>query len=274
MIWVLCFYIFRRAPQTQCRKPFPCSRPDIGYSNSHAADTKYVQTLQASAEAFVNRADEDTRTGQLVEFFRNVRISELVLGRGSLATWNWGGVEFTSAVDLGYLSLLFFGGLPLLLTYVALHITPALGTIRRPESEWQRSCAAIALLWALRMFSSSYPELSIEYYPVLLCIGGCLGQARRVSIKRARRSGAGVQHEGPLVHQYADAGRLRAEAMSPSATAVERVGATQRLSIARRPAFDLPLPAPADTPARTAADADFDSSSPLDVPAFLRRLEG
>lgn len=155
------------------------------FSTRYLSDTKYFQTLRASAEAFGNRADEDTRTGQLVEFFRDVGISELVLGRGSLATWNWGGVEDTSGVDVGYLSLLFFGGLPLLLTYVTLHITPALGTIRRPQSEWQRSCAAIALLWGLRMFSSSYPNLSIEYYPVLLCIGGCLGQARRVSIKRA-----------------------------------------------------------------------------------------
>ena len=59
------------------------------FSTRYLSDTKYFQTLRASAEAFGNRADEDTRTGQLVEFFRDVRISELVLGRGSLATWNW-----------------------------------------------------------------------------------------------------------------------------------------------------------------------------------------
>jgi len=77
--------------------------------------------------------------------------------------------------------------------------------------------------------------------------------------------------------QYADVGRLRAEAATPFAAAVERATATQRLSIARRPAFELPLslePAPGDTPAQPAADADLDSSSPFDVPAFLRRQEG
>lgn len=74
--------------------------------------------------------------------------------------------------------------------------------------------------------------------------------------------------------QYADAGRLRAEAAAPAA---ERAAAIQRLSIARRPAFDLPLsaaPATADTPPQPAADPDFDLSSTFDVPAFLRRQEG
>jgi cell division protein FtsZ len=76
--------------------------------------------------------------------------------------------------------------------------------------------------------------------------------------------------------QYADVGRLRAEAAAPFAAAVERATATQRLSIARRPAFELPLssePASADA-AQPAVDADFDPSSPFDVPAFLRRQEG
>src|ERR1700687_816572 len=38
--------------------------------------------------------------------------------------------------------------------------------------------------------------------------------------------------------QYADVGRLRAETAAPFAAAVERATATQRLSIARRPAFE------------------------------------
>jgi len=94
---------------------------------------------------------------------------------------------------------------------------------------------------------------------------------------------ARVRHAAPSTQtpvdmtQYADVGRLRAEAAAPFAAAVERATATQRLSIARRPAFELPLssdPATADAPAQPAADADFDSSSPFDVPAFLRRQEG
>ena len=102
---------------------------------------------------------------------------------------------------------------------------------------------------------------------------------------------------------YADHARLRAEALSPTATPAAR------MSIARRPLFDLPvaasggafsgapsssapsapstgssagtsgasdpdamrLAAVADTPA---TDPDFDLSSTFDVPAFLRRQEG
>jgi cell division protein FtsZ len=78
--------------------------------------------------------------------------------------------------------------------------------------------------------------------------------------------------------QYADAGRLRAEPPVAPAVAFERPAATQRLSIARRPMFDLALsaaPATADTPPQAAAaDPDFDLSSTFDVPAFLRRQEG
>jgi hypothetical protein len=162
----------------------------ILFSMGYLSDAKYMQTLQASADAFFNRMDQDTRTGQLIEFFRDVHISELLLGRGSLATWNWNGSEYTSGVDVGYLSLLFFGGIPLLITYILVHFAPACGAISRPQSEWQRSCAAIALLWALRMFSQNFPSLTAEYYPVLLCMGGCLGQAHRLSIYRARRIGA------------------------------------------------------------------------------------
>jgi cell division protein FtsZ len=76
--------------------------------------------------------------------------------------------------------------------------------------------------------------------------------------------------------QYADVGRLRGDA-APSAAAAERALTTQRLSIARRPALDLPLsvaPAAADAPPQLSNDPDFDSGSTFDVPAFLRRQEG
>jgi hypothetical protein len=76
--------------------------------------------------------------------------------------------------------------------------------------------------------------------------------------------------------QYAHVGRLRADA-SPVAPA-DRV-ATPRLTVARRPAFELPLAAaaPAGGSASQPAaeiDADPDAGSAFDVPAFLRRQEG
>ena len=83
--------------------------------------------------------------------------------------------------------------------------------------------------------------------------------------------------------QYADVGRLRAEAPAAPAAGLDRA-AQPRLSIARRPLLDLPLsnanaPGAAMTlaePDGRAADghADFDLSTTFDVPAFLRRQEG
>jgi len=92
---------------------------------------------------------------------------------------------------------------------------------------------------------------------------------------------------------YTDQPRLRAEPIAPPAA----VGVAQasRLSIARRTALDLPLAAGAlqasqgsqalqgsqaggnghgDDAALPIRDADADLSSPLDIPAFLRRQEG
>jgi len=65
-------------------------------------------------------------------------------------------------------------------------------------------------------------------------------------------------------------------AAASAASAAER--ANPRLSIARRPAFDLPLAAPGASGAvpQQAAEneLDFDAGAPFDVPAFLRRQEG
>jgi hypothetical protein len=137
-------------------------------------DSKMIEKVGNVAAAFSSRIDEDTRTGQLVWFADSVAPGELVLGRGSLATWNWEGVAWTGGTDIGYLTLLFFGGVPLLFTYVWAHVGPALRAFGKGESGIQCTAACIVLLWAVRMFSSSYPNLSLEYYPILLCLGMCI----------------------------------------------------------------------------------------------------
>ena len=88
---------------------------------------------------------------------------------------------------------------------------------------------------------------------------------------------------------YAEHARVRADSAVMGGTAM----AAPRLSITRRPLFDLPLAltagpaaAPAASPAvvmadpiapeptKPAGDPDFDLQSTFDVPAFLRRQEG
>jgi hypothetical protein len=136
------------------------------------------QSLSRSAALFQARATEDTRTEQLVDFFKDLTPADLVLGRGAQATWRWGPFQWAGGTDVGYLSLLLFGGLPLLFTYCSAHIAGALQCARDPGAPTHAACAIIVLLWALRMFSSSYPSFTIDYYVVLFCVGGCCAWPR------------------------------------------------------------------------------------------------
>jgi len=148
-------------------------------------DTRGFEKVASVADAFSSRLSEDTRTGQLLSFEGSVQLHELVLGRGALATWNWGGTVWHGGTDVGYLTLLFYGGVPLLVTYVATHLKPCLIVFRKGQTSWQLTAAAIVFLWGIRMFSSSYPGLALEYYPILFCTGACIS---RDSSRQSRSS--------------------------------------------------------------------------------------
>jgi hypothetical protein len=143
-------------------------------------ESSAFEAVQGVANAFTERLDQDTRSGQLLSFADNVNAEELILGRGSLASWSWPGMslEWRGGTDVGYLTLLFYGGIPLLLTYIAVHLLPAFRVLRRSTNDFQLIAAAIVMLWALRMLSSSYPGPGVEYYPVLFFVGACVSQAR------------------------------------------------------------------------------------------------
>jgi hypothetical protein len=143
-------------------------------------DTHAFKGLETVADAFYSRLDEDTRTGQLRRFAENVEPHELLLGRGSLATWKWTGMspEWRGGTDIGYLTMLFYGGVPLLVTYLLVHLKPAVRVIRKSSDDWQLTAACIVLLWALRMCSSTYPGMSLESYTVLFFVGACIYRER------------------------------------------------------------------------------------------------
>jgi hypothetical protein len=149
----------------------------VGFSTAVLLrDTRAFERIESVAEAFSSRLDEDTRTGQLESFFDDVQPHELLVGRGSFAVWNWGGVPWAGGTDVGYLTLLLYGGVPLLLTYAATHLTPSLTVLRNNPADWQLTAAGVVLLWSIRMFSSEYPGEALGYYPVLFCVGACLSR--------------------------------------------------------------------------------------------------
>jgi len=154
-------------------------------------DTRAFQRTETVTAAFWSRLDEDTRTGQLRSFAESVRPEELVLGRGALGSWMWQRAVWGGGTDVGYLTLLFYGGLPLLITYVASHVTPCLRVFRTGSHNWQVTPAALGLLWGINLFSSAFPGQNIQYYLILLCVGACINRelVRESALRMPRRGG-------------------------------------------------------------------------------------
>ena len=139
-------------------------------------NTRAFESTLTVANAFYSRLDDDSRTGQLVWFARSVQPHELLLGRGSFASFYWRNGEYNGGPDVGYLSLLFYGGVPLLVAYIWTHLMPCLAVFSKHSTDWRLAAAGVVLLWGVVMFSSAYPGTSIEYYPVLFCVGACISR--------------------------------------------------------------------------------------------------
>jgi len=145
-----------------------------------AEGTRLGRFLGLSFLGLAERIGEDSRSGQLASFLADVPLTDLLLGRGARATWNWPGMSprWAGGTDVGYLSLLFFGGIPLLVTWCAVHLGPPLRVLRSGDHGARLAAAAVALLWGVRMLSSSFPSQSLDYEVVLLCIGACAAPPR------------------------------------------------------------------------------------------------
>jgi hypothetical protein len=120
-----------------------------------------------------HRLQEDTRSGQLVAFIQSVDLQELVLGRGALATWDWGRVNWNGGTDVGYLTLAFVGGIPLLVGFIWVHVIPASRQLRLGVHHSEFYLAVPPLLYGILMLSSALPSLDVGYYVVLICVGCC-----------------------------------------------------------------------------------------------------
>jgi hypothetical protein len=155
-------------------------------------DTRPFEQVRGVADAFYGRLDQDSRTGQIRRFFEDVQPRELLLGRGALATWAWPGMdlEWTGGTDVGYLTVLFYGGLPLLITYIAVILKPSFRVFARSDPGLQHAAACIVLLWGLRMFSSTYPGTTIDAYPVLFFVGACISKPFSEPSGRSYQMGA------------------------------------------------------------------------------------
>jgi hypothetical protein len=126
-------------------------------------------------ESLQNRLTYDSRSAQLISFFQTVSLPSLIWGNGAEAAWNWDGVLWKGATDVGYLSVLFYGGIAELLGVIYFLIVPGYRALRISDNENATVCALIIVLFSIRMFSSEFPSLDNEYYPILLYAGHCWG---------------------------------------------------------------------------------------------------
>jgi hypothetical protein len=135
--------------------------------------TRVGDSIQWSILGLQNRLSVDTRTGQINAYFADLDAVDLVFGRGTDATYLWAGRNWHGGIDVGYLALVLYGGMPLMISYLVLHILPGLRALRCWSNSRQLSCAGVVVLWGIRLLSTGYMDYNAGYYCLLLCVGGC-----------------------------------------------------------------------------------------------------
>ena len=125
---------------------------------------------------FRDRAFEDSRTGQYIDFFSQVSISDLFLGMGPNGTWYWGDRDY-QFIDNAYLWMAFVGGIPIVLSYCMLIIYPGFKAYFTGATKNDAAAASLVILWGLSLTGfSTYlnPSLTPHSYLLLLLSGRCL----------------------------------------------------------------------------------------------------
>ena len=109
----------------------------------------------------------------------NVPSLDLLIGTGPRGTWRMGNRDY-GYVDGVYFFLLFLGGIPLLISYLYIVIYPAVRCFFLKGfslyGSFDFACIFMATIWGLVMTglgTYTAPELKINHYIVLLCVGRC-----------------------------------------------------------------------------------------------------
>lgn len=126
--------------------------------------------LPGSSVAFWDRATEDTRSAQFVDFFAKVPAQTFVLGVGIPRPDEFNG-QGMRGIDLGYVNILFLGGIPCLILFFLLHQLPAIRCIGTKFDSLDAACLASIMTYGVRLLSSTVPNPSPGYYILMLLVG-------------------------------------------------------------------------------------------------------
>lgn len=137
----------------------------------------FQNELAVSYSMLKDRLYDDTRSGQYWDFFSQVPLSDLILGRGPTGVWFFGDREY-QFFDNAFLWMLFIGGLPIAVAYTILVIVPGIKAFCRGATGDDLAASALLLLWGIACLGiSTYAHPSLTPYSYLLCLlaGRCHG---------------------------------------------------------------------------------------------------
>jgi hypothetical protein len=121
------------------------------------------------------RLTEDTRTAQFHRYFEALDWDTVLLGNGHVATEDpWFGGGGADAIDCGYLNLLWVGGAMLVLLFLAFAVSPAMRCLFRRLDYPDAAVVALAVMYFVRLASSTNPGFNTQFMIVCLLVGRCI----------------------------------------------------------------------------------------------------
>lgn len=113
------------------------------------------------------RSTEDTRTQQIVEFFQQVDINNLVVGGGYTASYSWLGRDY-EAIDNQILLSMFSYGIIVTMLYLAIFIVPIFDALKKHRLSFLHG---INMMWLLSMAGLSiYCAINIDVTQMVVLI--------------------------------------------------------------------------------------------------------
>ena len=129
--------------------------------------------LPDSALSLWDRRAEDTRSAQFTNFFKKVSPDTFLLGIGIPRPGQFSGIG-VEGIDLGYVNILFIGGVPALTLFLLLHIVPAVRCIGSRFDSVDAACLASVMTYGVRLLSSTVPAFEPRYLLLMILVGRCI----------------------------------------------------------------------------------------------------
>src|ERR1700676_2845757 len=125
--------------------------------------------VPASASSFWDRSTQDTRSAQFVNFFQKVSPGTFLLGIGIPRQGEFNGLG-EKGIDVGYVNILFIGGVPALVLFLVINLLPAVRCLGSRFDTLDAACLASVMTYGVRLFSSTVPGITPGYLILMLLI--------------------------------------------------------------------------------------------------------